>query len=218
MEVIIFGSSGLVGGHLLQQCIDHPKVKSIVIVVRKPLDITHPKIQTVIADYDSLEQYKASIHGDVFFNCIGTTLKVAGSKEAQYKIDCLYPIRAAKIAHEKGAQIFVSVSSVGTTHGTNFYLNTKADMEKGISEIAGDMAYFLRPSFLVGNRKELRIGERIGIWAFVWINWVLIGSLKKYKSIQAKDVARAMLSVAISRPTPHIMHYDDIMAYSNTMS
>ncbi len=215
MVVSIFGASGLVGNHLLLACIESNSVSSIHVFVRKPLLIKHPKVSTIICDFASLDTNKDKIQGDVVFNCLGTTAKVAGSKEKQYEIDCLYPIKIAKLAAANGVKCMVNVSSAGASDTANFYLKTKSDMEIGVRESIGQYSYNMRPSFLVGDRTELRIGEKIGIGVFKIVDLILLGSLRKYRSISAQKVALAMLQVAIEKPNDkHIFHYDEIMAFA----
>lgn len=215
MVVNIFGASGLVGNHLLLACIESNTVSSIHVFVRKPMLLQHPKLSIIICDFESLDSNKDKIQGDVVFNCLGTTAKVAGSKEKQYEIDCSYPIKIAKLAAANGVKCMVNVSSVGASGNANFYLKTKSDMESGVQESIGQYTYNMRPSFLVGDRTELRIGEKIGIGVFNIVDLLLLGGLRKYRSISASKVASAMLKVAIEKPKDiHIFHYAEIVAYA----
>jgi dTDP-4-dehydrorhamnose reductase len=213
MHIIIFGATGLVGNLLLQYCLDSNKVSKLSIFVRKNIDVQHPKLTQHICDANTVENVKEFIQADVVFNCLGTTLKVAGSKEAQYAIDCTYPIKVANIAATNGVKTMVNISSVGASSTGNFYLKTKDAMEQGVINAIGRKgAYFVRPSFLTGLRKELRLGEKIGIWSFKLINPLLIGSAKKYKSINATIVAKAMLQIALSKPEQTVFYYTDMVA------
>ena len=214
MKINIFGATGLIGSALLQQCLENEQITSVKIFIRKKLDIQNAKIQQVITTFDTLENVKSEITGDVVFNCLGTTLKQAGSEAAQYDIDCSYPVKVAQLAAANGVPCMVNVSSVGTSENGNFYLKTKADMERGVSDAIGEKAYFIRPSFLVGDRPEFRLGEKIGIYAFYGINLLLLGGLRKYRSIHANQVAKAMLNVALTQPTDKtVFHYDDMKRF-----
>ena len=213
MNVNLFGATGLVGGYLLKECLANEAVEALTIFVRKPLPLQHPKLKQVITDFDSLAKVAHEIKADVVFNCLGTTIKVAGSEAAQYQIDCLYPVKVAQLAAQNGVRCMVNVSSVGASLSGNFYLKTKAEMEKGVAEAIGKKAYFLRPSFLVGERADFRFWEKVGIFSFVAINPLLMGGLKKFKSINAQDVAKAMLTIAIQQPENSIFEYENIQQF-----
>jgi uncharacterized protein YbjT (DUF2867 family) len=211
MTVLIFGATGLIGEQLLGLCLANPKINLVKVVVRKELSIKHAKLKQYVGTYESFDKYADGLQANVVFNCLGTTLKVAGSKEAQYQIDALYPIKAANVAKNYGAKTMVSVSSVGTTPGNNFYLNTKADMEAGVQKAFGYKAYFMRPSFLQGKRKEFRLGEKIGIFLMLGLNYILLGSLAKWKMIDSALVAKAMLQIAFQEPSQTVFEYSNIV-------
>ncbi len=219
MIVNIFGATGLVGGHLLTLCLQHPDISEVKVFVRKPMDLQHPKLVQITTDFEGLEQVRDRISGDVVFNCLGTTLRQAGSQAAQYIIDCEYPVKVAQLAAANGVPCMVSVSSIGSSPTGNFYLKTKADMENGVQKAIGKQAYFMRPSFILGDRKTFRLGEKIGIALMVFINPLLMGSLRKYRSIHAESIAKAMLKVALKRPeSPTVFHYDDMLKISTTLN
>lgn len=216
MKVLVFGATGLTGAALTEGLLHDSATTEVVIFVRRTTHIRHPKLSEIIVDFDHLEQHAAAIQGDVVFNCLGTTLAKAGSQQAQQTIDRDYPIAIARLAAKNKVALMISVSSVGTTPKGNFYLKTKAEMEAGITAALGaDRCVFMRPSFLVGHRKELRIGERIGLYAMRVIDHILVGSSSKYHSIKIEDLAKAMISIAKgakSSPTPE---YDEIMQLIN---
>ena len=167
----------------------------------------------ITTDFAGLEQVRNRISGDVVFNCLGTTLRQAGSQAAQYAVDCEYPVKVAQLAAANGVPCMVSVSSVGASPTGNFYLKTKADMEQGVQKAIGKRAYFMRPSFILGNRKNFRPAEKVGIVLMTGINPLLWGALRKYRSIHAEKIATAMLQVALKQPeSPVIFHYDDIQS------
>jgi uncharacterized protein YbjT (DUF2867 family) len=212
MIVNIFGATGLVGGHLLTLCLQHPAITAVKVFVRKPVQLQHPKLEQITTDFEGLEQVRTRISGEVVFNCLGTTLKQAGSQAAQYIIDCEYPVKVARLAAANGVSCMISVSSIGTSPTGNFYLKTKADMENGVQKAIGKKAYFIRPSFILGDRKAFRLGEKIGIALMVFINPLLLGGLRKYRSIHAEVIAKAMLQLALKQPeSPTVLYYDDIL-------
>jgi uncharacterized protein YbjT (DUF2867 family) len=215
MIINLFGATGLTGQYLLNECLAHPRVHTVRAFVRKPLTIEHPKLVTVITTANMLDTVADQITGDVVFNCLGTTIRQTGSQAAQYAIDCTYPVQVAAIAARNGVRTMVSVSSVGASPTGNFYLRTKSDMEKGVTAHFGERAYFVRPSFLLGNRPDVRTGERIGIVAAEAIQFLLVGGLRKYRSVHGGTVAQAMLAIALAQPAMlHVLHYDDLVYWA----
>ncbi len=191
-KALILGASGLVGSELLKQLLESDRYDQVVSLGRRPLDIQHPKLIQETLDFDQPDP--ARIVGDDLFCALGTTLKKAGSKEAQYRIDCLYPYEIGRIAKQNGVSGFLLVSSVGAdANSSNFYLRTKGDLEKRIEELGFESFVAARPSFLLGDRTEFRLGEKIGI--------VLAGILapiipKKYRGVQAATVAKHLIRAA----------------------
>lgn len=189
---LLLGATGLVGGCLLDQLLDDPRYGTVVALVRRPLDRQHPKLRQEILDFDHPDP--ALLRGDDLFCALGTTLRKAGSKEAQYRIDCTYPYEVGKIARANGVRQYLLVSSVGADAGSsNFYLRTKGDLEEKIRALGFDTFVSARPSFLLGQRAEFRLGERIGI-ALAQVFAFLIP--KRYRGVQAAAVAAALIERA----------------------
>jgi hypothetical protein len=154
----------------------------------------------------------SEIHGDVLFNALGTTIKNAGSKAEQQRIDRDLPVNFAKIASENGIKTMLNVSSVGANMKGGFYLKTKAEMENGTEKFFPGAIFHFRPGFLVGNRKEIRVAEKIAYGVMKMIDPVLAGSSKKYRSMPADKLAKAMVSLS-KNPAgkPTVLHYPEIM-------
>ena len=125
----------------------------------------------------------SDIKGDVLFNALGTTIKQAGSKKEQQRIDRDLPIAFARIASENGVGIMLNVSSVGANINGGFYLKTKAEMEEGTERFFPQKVFHFRPGFLIGKRKDFRLAEKIASVIMKLIDPVLMGSSKKYKSM-----------------------------------
>lgn len=189
---LLLGATGLVGGYLLSQLLEDARYDAVIALTRRPLDLQHPKLQQVIIDFD--HPNPAQIRGDDLFCALGTTLRKAGSKEAQYRIDCAYPYEIGKIARQNGVQQYLLVSSIGAdAQSSNFYLRTKGDLEEKIKALDFKAFVSARPSFLSGNRSEFRLGERIGI-ALANLFAPLIP--RKYRAIHARKVAAALIAFA----------------------
>jgi uncharacterized protein YbjT (DUF2867 family) len=129
------------------------------------------------------------------FCCIGTTQKTAGSTEAFQKVDRDIPVALARWAAANGVSTFVAISSIGAdAHSKSVYLRTKGEMEEGVATAGVPSTYILRPSLLDGEREEFRLAEQIGNRALAVINPLMVGPLKRYRSVHTQTVAGAMLA------------------------
>lgn len=207
---IIAGSTGLVGSHLLTQLLENENYSEVIALVRKPLLKSHIKLRYVIFDYKNPDA--SVLKADDMYCCLGTTLKKAGSKEAQYEVDHDYPLIIAKLGKDQGIKKFLLVSSIGATVKTgNFYLKTKGKLEEDLKFLNFNSLIIFRPSFLLGDRSEFRFGEKIGIIFMKLISPFLIGKLKKYKAIHAKQVATAMINESIKNHSNYKIVENDMM-------
>jgi uncharacterized protein YbjT (DUF2867 family) len=205
---IIIGATGLVGNQLTKKLLKDDRYSIVKIFVRKSSSITHSKLEEHVVDFEKLEQWKNKITGDELCSAMGTTIKKAGGKEAQYKIDFTYQYECAKAASENGVGKYLLVSSAGAnaTSG-NFYLRIKGELDERVSELPFKQIYIFRPSILAGERKERRRGEVIGISA---INFLasIIPPLRKYRPIEAATVAEAMIKAANAENKTKISIYE----------
>jgi len=195
MKVCIAGASGLIGSHLVQQLTQTKEVSEIITLTRSPLLDKNPKVKNQVVDFNTLP----SITADVFISCLGTTLKVAGSKAEFKKVDHDYVLNLGKIAENSGAKKFLVVSAIGANaQSPVFYNRTKGEMERDIALLKISEIAVFRPSLLLGDRKEKRGLETIAQKATPLFNAVLLGPLKKYRAISAQNVAQAMVQVALA--------------------
>lgn len=215
MRAIIIGATGLVGNLILNELLKDNDISEVRIFVRKPTGIVSPKLKEIVSPLKDIEALGPEIQGDILFNAIGTTIKQAGSKEEQQRIDRDIPIAFARIASSNGFKLMVNVSSVGASLKGNFYLKTKAEMENGTREFFKDSVYHFRPSLLVGNRKEYRFAEKIASGIMKLIDPVLTGSSRKYRSMPTDKLAKAMICLS-KNPAgkPTVLHYTEIMECS----
>jgi uncharacterized protein YbjT (DUF2867 family) len=191
---IIAGSTGLVGNALQTQLILDDNFASVISLVRTKTNSNHQKAQTVIVNFNNISDSCAAIVATHAYCCLGTTIKKAGSKDAQYKIDHDYVIAFANQCKQLGVESFSVVSSIGADSKTkNFYLMTKGNMEDDLSKIGFHSLHIFRPSLLLGNRNEFRLGEKIATLCMKIVSPLFVGSLKKYKGIKAETVAKAMI-------------------------
>jgi len=192
-SVIVIGATGMVGRQLVQALIKDTRFDSVKVFARKPTGISNAKLQENIVDFDKPDTWKKKVTGDVLYSAMGTTLRAAGSKEAQYKVDYTYQYQTAKIAAANGVRTYVLISAAGSSPDSKiFYSRTKGELERDVVKLPFDTIHIIRPGMLAGDRKETRIGEQIGIGVMNVIG--LIPGLSKLKPIQAKQVACAMIN------------------------
>ncbi|MDF2536112.1 MAG: oxidoreductase [Bacillales bacterium] len=194
---LIAGSSGLVGNELLHIILNSKEYEKVYSLVRRPLGIEHPKLVEVICDFDNLNAIENFFNVDDVYCCLGTTIKKAKTKEAMHKIDVEYPIAIAKLAHSKGATHFLLISSMSANSKSRiWYSKMKGELEDKLQAIPFNSISILRPSLLLGNRKEFRLGEKFASNIFYGLSFVLKDSWKSQFGIEAKTVAEAMHTIA----------------------
>jgi len=196
MKAIIIGATGLVGNLILKELLSDNDFSEVRIFVRKPTGIINPKLKEIITPMTDINTLSSEIQGDVLFNALGTTIKKAGSQEEQQRIDRDLPVAFAKIASENGVKIMLNVSSVGANLNGGFYLKTKAEMENGTGKFFPQSVFHFRPGFLVGDRKEFRLVEKIASGVMKVIDPILTGSSQKYRSMPVDKLAKAMVSLS----------------------
>jgi len=212
MKAIVIGATGLVGNLILKEVLNDKDFSEVRIFVLRPTGIINPKLKEIVSPMKDIGALSSEIQGDILFNALGTTIKNAGSKAEQQRVDRDLPVNFAKIGSENGIKIMLNVSSVGTNMNGGFYLKTKAEMENGTEKFFTGAIFHFRPGFLVGNRKEYRIAEKIAFGVMKVIDQVLAGSSKKYRSMPADKLAKAMVSLS-KNPVgkPKVLYYPEIM-------
>lgn len=217
---VIFGATGLTGSLLLRQLCESGRYDSVVAFSRKNLSYTHPLLENIISNLKNTEEISEKVKGDDLFCCIGTTIKKAGSQEKFKKVDLDLPAALAQTAQKNGILKFLVISSIGANHqSSNFYLRTKGEMENHVLSTNIPHIYILRPSMLLGPRKEFRFGEEAGKILMKFIDPLLFGKLKKYRAIHAKTVASAMITLAQkNHQEQKIIESDEIKAIAGEES
>lgn len=189
---LIVGATGLIGGHLTRKILNHPSYSKVKVLVRKPLDLVHPKLEQIVVDFDKLDM--SLVLADDIFCCLGTTMKQAGSKEAFYKVDYTYPLEVATSALANGAKQYLIVTAMGADAHSMFYYNrVKGEIENALTELHYPALLIFRPSLLLGERKETRSGEGFATIIMKTFDFLIPA---KYKAIKGETVADAMLAMA----------------------
>jgi uncharacterized protein YbjT (DUF2867 family) len=213
---LLFGASGLVGNHLLNQLISNNNYSKIKLFVRSSIDISDPKIEIIQTDFNNLENHKEDIKGDDCFFCIGTTKKNSPDKNEYKRVELEVPKQIAQIAKSNSVNSFVFISSgYADPKSSGDYLRFKGEVEEELKRLNFSKLGIMRPSFLLGDRKEKRIGEKIGIFVFKLLSPLFVGPLKKMKPIHSATVAKAMIAVTQNNNSKIIFESNEISEIIN---
>lgn len=208
---IIIGASGLTGSILLNRLLDDKRYTTIKLISRKRIEGLPSKVNQYIGNLFDLKSFKEDFTGDEVHCCIGTTNKKTPDKAIYRSIDYGIPVAAAKLSRENGIQTFLIVSAIGANASSRiFYNKTKGEMERDVLLEKIKKTYILQPSIIGGNRKEQRIGEKIGLVVFKLLQPLFLGKLKKYRITEAEHIAQAMINLANSTSTIHIITSEKI--------
>lgn len=205
---MIAGASGLTGSQLVKFLCENETYEKVTIIVRNAISFSHPKLVTKVKNLNQVTK-DDFVGVDDFFCCLGTTMKKAGSKEAFEQVDLIAPIQMGKFAQSQGAKHMLVISAMGANPESNVYYNrVKGAMEDKVSMLSLPHVSIFRPSLLTGNREEFRLGERFGEITMTLLKPAFLGPLKKYRSIEAKQVAFAMMKIALRTPSRTVAIYD----------
>ena len=194
MKCIIAGSTGLIGGLLLNELLADNNFDEVVVLVRKEITLKNKKLKQIIFDFDNIESYKKLAKTDVIFCCLGTTIKVAKSKDNFRKVDFQYPLNLAKHVSTKA---FSVVSSMGANSKSMvFYSKVKGELEEELKKLNFTSLNIYRPSQLVGKRKEIRKNEIFSEKMMTILEFLIP---KNFQLINAIDVAKAMKIDALNQ-------------------
>jgi uncharacterized protein YbjT (DUF2867 family) len=191
---LVAGSTGLIGGQLLELLLHDDRYSKVIAISRTPLPINNSRLVNIVSDLKNISSHAEELKCDDVFCCLGTTIRIAKTKEAFREVDFDYPLALAKIAKGNGASQFLLVSALGANSQSGiFYNRVKGEVEEAISETGFISTHIFRPSLLTGPRTEHRSGEEAAK-TFYKIFGFLIPL--QYKSIESIRVARAMLAKA----------------------
>ena len=208
---LLFGVSGLVGGHLLNQLIKNNNYSKIKLFVRSVPQISDPKIEIIETDFNNLENHNEDIKGDDCFFCIGTTKQNSPDKNEYQKVELEVPKQIAQIAKSNLVNSFIFVSALyANPKSSGNYVRFKGMVEEELKRLNFPKLALMRPSFLMGDRKEKRVGEKIGIFVFKLLSPLLLGPLKKMRPIHSETVAKAMIRAANENLEKNIFESNEI--------
>jgi len=193
----------LIGSQLVELLLSDLYYSKVIAISRRPLSITHTRLENVLMEIDQLPDHNQLTADDVFC-CLGTTMKQAGSKEAFRKVDFDFPVQLAKLLKTNGAKQFLLVSALGSNKNSSiFYNQMKGEVEEAVANIGYNCLHVFRPSLLTGPRVEKRTGEDVAKLVYKYLGFLIP---TKYKSIESIKVARAMQRLAKENRTGIFYH------------
>lgn len=196
MKALVIGATGAVGKDLVDMLLKEDSFESVSVFVRRPLGFESPKLTVHIIDFDHPELWRNLLQGDVLFSCLGTTIKAAGSQEAQWKVDFTYQYEAAKSARENGVETYALVSSIGANPKSKiFYTRMKGELEEAVKQLGFPACFILQPPSLVRKGSD-RFGEKAGVVMLKALN--AIGLMRSWTPMPTEEVAAAMIRLAKS--------------------
>ena len=208
---LVFGSTGLVGGHLLDQLIKNENYNKIKLFVRSEIIINDLKVEIVKTDFNNIENHKEEMTGDHCYFCIGTTKQNSPDKDEYRRVELDLPKQIAQITKSNSVNSFVFVSSgYANPNSSGDYLKFKGLIEEDLIRLNFPKLGIMRPSFLLGNRQEKRVGEKIGIFVFKLLSPLFLGPLKKMKPIHSATVAKAMIKTANEKLEKKVFESNEI--------
>lgn len=199
---LVLGATGLVGGHVLELLLADSRYARVVAAVRRPTGRTHARLDERVVDFERLAEAADAFRVDDVFCCLGTTIRAAGSQAAFRRVDHDYVVAAARLAADAGARQFLLVTAMGADAGSRiFYNRVKGEVEAAVRALPFRRVVLARPSLLLGDRGERRVGEEVGKAVMGALAPLMVGPLRKYRAIAGRDVARAMVRLA-AEPAP----------------
>jgi uncharacterized protein YbjT (DUF2867 family) len=211
---LVAGATGLIGNHVLPFLLADDTWGRVVTVGRRITPHKHDKLEQRVLDLGELVTVSDLPHVDDVFSCLGTTIKQAGSQPAFRRVDHAFVVALANAGLRAGAQQFLLVSAIGADRASRvFYSRVKGETESAIGRLHYRSTQIFRPSLLLGERREFRLGERIAVLSAPVYSLALLGRLRRYRPIKAETVARAMVNLAREAPLgPNVFEYDAMTA------
>lgn len=209
---LVVGATGLVGSNLVSILVESPEYEKVIVWVRNPTGIKNKKFEEKLIDFEKIESYPLDEKVNHVFCCLGTTIKKAKTKEAFTKVDLEYPLALARKAKEMGVSQFLVITAMGASDGSRiFYNKVKGQLEVELKKLGLKGLKIFRPSLLLGERNEVRFGEKAAETISKAVPFLFTGPFMKYKPIEGKLVANAMSIVAgVEKPGVEVFDSEEI--------
>jgi uncharacterized protein YbjT (DUF2867 family) len=215
MKAWVVGATGLVGRALVDALLAEPRCEKVTALVRRPVERTHPKLESLEVDFEKLESALRGRSATHAFCCLGTTIKQAGTQAAFRRVDHDYPIAFGRAAVAGGAKKLLVVTALGAdAQSSIFYNRVKGEVEAELSKLGARELHLFRPSLLLGERADRRPLEAMGMALAKPLGALLVGPLARYRAVEGAEVARAMVSIEFDE-TPRAavtIHESDTLA------
>lgn len=190
MKALVIGATGATGKELVNQLLQNPNYNQVVVLVRRQFFVANSKLTEVIVDFNELDNYSEYFFADVAFSCLGTTLKSAGSKKKQWKVDYDYQYNFAKICKQNNVPKFVLISAMGANSKSIFFYNKlKGALEEAIIKLNFRNLIIMQPGSLIRPESD-RLGENFSVKLLIFLN--KLGLLSKFRPLLVNDLAKAM--------------------------
>lgn len=201
LKAVVFGATGLVGAELVRALLNAKIYSKIMVVARRRLSIVHPRLEQHLIQFNELDQCPKEWFSDADVYCtLGTTIKKAGSKKKFEEVDYQYVIELGKLAKRYQARKLLVITAMDASERSIFFYNrVKGKTERELQQLELPGLHILRPSLIVGNRREFRFGEYMLAKFAGWFSFLFVGMMKKYRPIHAKVIAEAMMKIALSK-------------------
>jgi len=207
LKAVVFGATGLVGSELVRVLLNSKRYSKIIVVARRRLSIVHPRLEQHLIQFNELNQSPVDWFSDADVYCtLGTTIKKAGSKKQFEEVDYQYVIELGKLVKRHQAQKMIVITAMGANERSLFFYNrVKGKVERELQQLELPRLHILRPSLIVGSRREFRFAEHMSAMLASWFSFVFVGALKKYRPIHANVIAEAMMKVALTNKEKQVI-------------
>ncbi|PID26840.1 MAG: nucleoside-diphosphate sugar epimerase [Candidatus Cloacimonadota bacterium] len=204
---IVLGATGLTGAYLLEILLQSKEYKRVKVFTRRSTGKTHEKLEEIVCDLLKLEEQYNRFKADEVFCCIGTTKAKTPDKKLYHNIDYGIPVSSAKLSEQNNIPTFSVISAIGSNVKSSiFYSRTKGEMEETILKLNIPNILIYRPSLIYGNRKDNRLFEKMGLLFTKILQLFFVGKMKNYKSIHAKELAKALYFGAQHRKAHQVIY------------
>ncbi|MBI5511292.1 MAG: NAD-dependent epimerase/dehydratase family protein [Deltaproteobacteria bacterium] len=211
-HALVLGATGLIGSHVVRRLLEAPTWGQVTVLARRAANTSHPKLRWHVVDLDDRSTWTRFAKIDDVFDCLGTTIKQAGSQAQFRHVDLELPLAVSRAARDAGAAHASLISSLGADRRARvFYSRVKGEREAEMQALGFPSLHLLRPSLLLGERATARAGEKMGELILGIGRPLLVGPWRKYRAIRGEDVARAMVHLAASpNPGTRVLLSDEI--------
>lgn len=212
MKAIVAGATGLVGMNLVKSLLEDGAFSEVVVFVRKPFPLEHPKLKIVTGELSKISSFSSELKGDVYFSCLGTTIKTAGSQDNFRKVDFHGVVSFGRLAFSHNAQKFIVISASGAhSQSKIFYNRVKGETEKALKDLGLRALVIFRPGLLVGQREEKRTGEKMAVQSYRVLRHILPVKASKTLATEVPALVERMISESkAENPGLHIIESKDI--------